>query len=209
MLVELGDLLRAQDATPGACARYNEAIALESELGQKGGAAEARLHLAAALLDARRAGEAETHARQAAQSFREEGRRDEEALAQALLASASVERPADARAALEHALGLVRRSQNVELRLSTGLWAARVDARLGRVAAARSRLVALLAESERLGLVPAELEARLDLGELELRSDAAAGQGRLRALAASARARGFTAIARRAESAAAAHAARP
>ena len=94
------------------------------------------------------------------------------------------------------------KSQNLLVRLSVAVTAARVDAALRKRDAARTSLEATLSEATKTGLRVTEFEARLALGELEMAgSNPAAGRARLAALEKEAADRSFGLISRKAAAA--------
>ena len=186
-----GDLREARQ-------RYEEALAIRNEIGEKGTTAESRLALATVSLEEGRPAEAEGPAGEAAEQFREQKDADNEALALAILARSLLaqNKPSEAQQGIARAPGV----GSAYPRLSMAIVAARVDAASGKPAAAFESLKTTLAKATNTGMLGLQFEARLALGEIEMKSgDRAAGQARLEALEREAAARGYGLIARKAK----------
>ncbi|HEV8628736.1 MAG TPA: protein kinase [Thermoanaerobaculia bacterium] len=196
VLAEQGDLAAARNL-------QEEALALREEIGEQGGIADSRLIVAQLALAARQPAVARDRMTGVAEELRREGRADDEALAQAVLAEAlfATGEPGAGETALRRALALAARSSTLELRLLALVPAARLRAlrepgRCAEAAVARRDLEEAVSAADGAGHVPLLLAARLALGEVEISCGAAAkGRPRLLALAAAARQRGFTRIA--------------
>ena len=195
-LFGLGEVLAREGKTEDARKRHEEALALRTELGEKGTAAESRLALAFVLIDAGDAVRASDLARAAAQGLGEQGATGGEALALAVSALASHARGDDyaTREAIDRALGLLEKDQDLRARLTTELAAARLGRNV-RGQAPRATLRDVAAQATRAGLLELRLEADLALAETET---GAGRQARLAAVEQEARTLGYGAIARRA-----------
>ena len=103
------------------------------------------------------------------------------------------------------AVPLVAKLQNPRPRLEITITAARVAAALGGSGETKRTLEGALAESEKMGFVPYQFEARFAIAEAQMRVGKS-GQGRfqLNALAKDATDKGFLLMARNAHAAAAA-----
>jgi Tfp pilus assembly protein PilF len=211
VLRALGTALHVRGEAAEARRRFESVRQLRKKDDTRG-LAEDNLDLAWLALEEGRASEAETSARQAADSLRTAHLSDDEAEAQVLLCRALLEggNLSAAQAAAARAQALVAESDRLPLRLSVGLVAARVHARAGQVAEAASEARAVSAQAEKAGLGRLRWEAALTLGEVEIAAGRpSAGQDRLAALEREAATRGFGLFARRASALSKAPAARP
>jgi ATP/maltotriose-dependent transcriptional regulator MalT len=185
----------------GARRKYEEALALRNALGEKGGAAESSLAIAAVSLEEGKLGEAESSARKAAEEFHQEKQVADEASAQIVLARVLLAHgdPMAAKEAIDRALQLARASQNRGIQLLTKITVARITVALGKPADAARSLQDTQGEAAKFGFGRYELESRLELGEIEMKSGmVVAGRTHLRALEKNARAKSFLLIARKA-----------
>jgi tetratricopeptide (TPR) repeat protein/TolB-like protein len=178
------------------------ALAVRETLGEKLLVAESRVALANLALEEGRPAQAEALAREALQQFQGEKSRDDEALAEAVIARAlhAQGKVAESRESLTRAVQLAGKSQAQSVRLSVAILDARLRAAAGGGAADRASkaLEGVLAEAKRAGLTALQLEVRLALAEVGLsagRPDAAATLAALEKEAAS---RGFGLVARKA-----------
>ncbi len=197
----LGEVLSAEGDLSGARKTHEEALAIRNELGEKGSAAASLLDLAALSIEENRPADAGAPARKAAKEFRAEKQAVTEAFAHEVLARALLAqgRLAEAKKTISRATTLPKNGQNLALRLSVAITAARVRAATGKSAEPRKSLESTLAEAKKYGYLGYQLEARLALGEIEMKSgNAAAGRTRLAALEKEATAKGFGLIARKA-----------
>ena len=196
----LAAALLARGETAEARRRFEGARQLRSKDDARG-LAEDNLALAWLALEEGRAAEAETSARQVAESARANRLLEPEAEALLLVSRASLEsgNVPGAQATAARAQTLLAESERLPLRLSAALVNARVHARLGQVAEAASEARAVLAQAEKAGLARLRLEAALRLGEVEIAAGRpSAGIERLSALEREAAAKGLGLIARRA-----------
>jgi tetratricopeptide (TPR) repeat protein len=189
----MGHLEQAQEAA-------QEAMAIQSKLGENETRAATALSLADVLIESGRAEEAVPLVREASTQFQKSRETGNEALAQGSLVRAllTLGRNGEAQQAATRARTLLRGAE-----LNEGLAAesacARADAASGRGAEARKEVEAILQKAVRIGWVNFQFDARLALAEIDLGSvDAARGRTELRALARDADAKGFGRIAQRA-----------
>jgi tetratricopeptide (TPR) repeat protein/TolB-like protein len=202
-----GDLLSWEGKLDQAKDKYQEALAIQNEMGAQLDAAQTRVSMAQLLIETGHPGEAEAAVKEAREIIRKEKLVGGETLADAVLVQALVaqEELADAAHELDAATPLGAKVQSEGARLQLAIVAASVRALsaapVDRAAAGRS-LEATLAEATRLGFVPYQYQARLALAEIELKAGhSAAGRARLVALEKDARAKGFLLIAQKAAAA--------
>jgi tetratricopeptide (TPR) repeat protein/TolB-like protein len=203
-LFGLGHVLREEGDVADARRRYEEALALRDELGEKGVAAGIRLALADLSLEDGHATQAEAAARQVAADAEKSGQADPGAEAHALIARCLLGqgKPAEALQAIERAAQLSAKTQNIAVRRTVALSAARVRAAAGAPTAGLVRgLEEAQAAAAKAGLFGPQLHIRLALGEVLLRSGHAAGRARIEALEKDARDKGFLLVARKAAAA--------
>ena len=204
-LRRLGDILVAKGDLRVARDRIDEALAMQSQNGERLAAAETRLSLAALTLAEGRSAEAEAMAREAEEVLRAESAADGAALAQILLADCLLAqgKAGEAERELEKARGVAAEtgSQQVAFRVATV--GGRLSVRKGKGAEADSALAALAAaaaNAQKAGRIGQRFEALLALHEAELElGKTTAGRAGLTALARDASAKGFGLIARKAE----------
>jgi len=200
----LGQVLAAEGDLVGARQKHDQALAIRTALGDKIGAAESDVALAGLSIEQGRPREAVAPLRAAAEVFRTEQATEKEGAAYSFLAGALLAqgRTAESVEVAGRARTLWTKGQNAHLRLSAAVMQARVRAANGSAVEALSGLVSALAEAAELGLVGAQLEARLAQGEIELGAGRAeSGRARLATLEQEARAKGFGLVARKAASA--------
>ncbi len=187
--LEQGDLAAAEQAAAESRAAASELTPGESAL--------LRCRL---LLESSQLGPAVDAATVVARDLRAEARRDDEAQALALLATArlALRDLTTAREMIDRALAAAGDTRNPRLKLSLELVAGRVQAAGGDPGGARRRIETALREATENGFALLELEARLALGELELSAGAAGARERLEALAAGAAERGLGLVASKA-----------
>ena len=140
----------------------------------------------------------------AAAAFADEDAKEKKAAVAAVLALALLGqgKTAEASEVAAGASALATSGQNAHLRLAAAVAGARVGAANGEAKEALQCLNTALADATRLGLVGAQLEARLALGQIELDAGRTeSGRARLGALESDARSRGFALVARKAASA--------
>jgi tetratricopeptide (TPR) repeat protein/TolB-like protein len=203
-LFGLGQVLAAQDDLTGARGRHEQALAIRSDLGNKIGIAESNVALASLSIEEGQPAKAMAPASAAAAAFADEDAKEKKAAAAAVLALALLGKgkTAEASEAAAEASALATSGQNAHLRLAAAVAGARVGAANEKAKEALQCLNTALADATRLGLVGAQLEARLALGEIEVGAgEARSGRHRLVVLEQEARARGFALVARKAAAA--------
>jgi tetratricopeptide (TPR) repeat protein len=177
---------------------YEEALRIRNEVGEKWTEQETRLGLAELALNERGFAEAEMLTRQALKESEIEKLRDDQIAAHAILAEVlfAQRKQVSARGELRTASRMAPTSQNLGVRLMTGIVAARAQFNSGHSAQASHNLLAVLAEAHRQELARYEYEARLTLGEIELEGgQIQAGRSRLEDLENEAKSKGFGLIA--------------
>ena len=179
--------------------RLETALAQQLELEDTPAVARTRKILARVALEDGRFPEAEALAQEARKVFAGSGLFDEQALSDALLAWARLERwgPGVAQEAFGQAQQRAAVSENFELRTVVTLLAVRLLAAGGRPAEGVSQLEALLATARARGHAVLEMDVRLLQGELELGTgkDLTAARARLAALKREARDRRYGLVA--------------
>jgi len=196
----LGEVLARQGNLAEALRRHTEALTARDSLGEKGNAAESRLALAGWRLEQGDAELADSLAGQAALELGRQGATDAQAAALAVAAQAAKARGDDsrARATMEQAKTLLVHGEDLGVRLSVAVRAARLAAATGHRAEAVTALRAVHEEAERSGLVELRLQAELTLAEVATaEGHTPEARTRFAALAAEARAKGYGLIARK------------
>jgi serine/threonine protein kinase/tetratricopeptide (TPR) repeat protein/TolB-like protein len=200
-----GDLAEARKAYAAALSAFQDA-------GAKKKATEAQVSLARVTVEDGHPGDAEAPLRQAITDFNAEKDVPNEviaraALARALLATGNALVYVEAQKEVSTAVPLVAKLQNPRPRLEITITAARVAAALGGSGETKRTLEGALADSEKLGIVPLQFEARFAIAEAQMKVGKS-GQGRfqLNALAKDATDKGFLLMARNAHTAASASA---
>jgi tetratricopeptide (TPR) repeat protein len=203
VLHSLGTLEADQADASTARKRFEEALALREELGEKVPAAETRMAIAQLSVEAGKAADAEAPIRRAIEVFKAEKVFRLEALAMAHLAELYVDlgRLPEAESTVAAMKALAEKDTNVEDRASFSHAEARVLAAKGRVADAVRLLRSSIGELRKKKSVRDELENRLLLGQIETRSGDAAGSRRLDEVRKDAERQGLVALARRAAAA--------
>jgi serine/threonine protein kinase/tetratricopeptide (TPR) repeat protein len=205
----IGSLLLKEGDFVGARKALEQSLSMRTKAGDKVTIAESQLQLADLSLEEGRAlSEVETAIRQAIDEFQKEKTRDDEAAAWAILARALLaEQKFDgAKHAAEQALSLSEKNNNVEIRMTNKIVAARVEALSGAPAtesvarkAAAKDLASIISEAQRRGYMGVELEARLAAGEVEMKAgQRALAEVRLTALEKNARSKDFGLVAQKA-----------
>ncbi len=106
---------------------------------------------------------------------------------------------ADASRAIDAARAALRQvPKDREAHLIFGITEARIQSAMGKTAAARGSLEAVLADTGKSNFIPYQLEARLAMCEVEAKSDPASARAHAKALAHDAKSKGFGLIARKA-----------
>ncbi len=204
-LESFADLLVTKAKLSEARTKYEQALAIHTEVGSAGCVPCVRLRLAALSLEEVRPAEAEKDAREAMEAFRKQKSASQEGnahtlLARALLMAGSIE---EATTEIDQASALQKKSRSFGEHFDIGIVSARILAQNHDPAEAEKQLNLLLDESTRDGLVSYQFEIRLALGEIEMKSGkTASGVPRLKSLERDATAKGFLLIAHKAKAAA-------
>jgi eukaryotic-like serine/threonine-protein kinase len=207
-LYDLADTMQVQGDLIGATARHQEALGIAEKLGEKTTIAQNRLALATLYAEQEHPSDAETAARQAAEQFQSENRKDEEASAFRVLAELHLDQGKleEAKKDMEHVTSITDKSTDKSLRLFAAITSARLQAASGNPQQALNSLQATFVSARTSGFAEAQLETRLAIGQLEMKSGrAVSGRSRLRGLERDAKAKGFLLIARKAAAAAREH----
>jgi tetratricopeptide (TPR) repeat protein len=182
---------------------FDEALAMQQQLGETGSVAETRLALAELACNSGRPGEAEPLAQDAMKVFEAQNEPDAEIVAATLLSRSLLEqgKVKDAAASLEVPLKRAEKSSDVTTRLSLMLAHANVLAAGNERALAERAARRVLAEAPK-DMFRLRLEASLTLGEIQIKEKhAAQGRQRLEEVSRLAREKGFDLIARKASAA--------
>jgi len=180
---------------------YEQALAIDKEIGYSQESAEIGLALAELDIEEGRGAEAEALIRDAVKVFRAAKLSVDEITAHTMLARSllAIGKKSDALKELESSRSLAAKTQNRLVALDFAITEARVLAALGRAAEANKVLTPALADARARGLVRYEFEARLAAAEIELKSDATAEAVKnLRAIEKDAAAKGYVLVARKA-----------
>src|SRR5262249_5374441 len=147
----LGDLLLVQGDLIGARKNVEEALAIRTQLRQKGNIARTEASLATVAIEEGRPSEAELLAQKAVAEFQAQHAAEAEAEASAILAKAFLaqDEPRKAREAIGRALELARKTQTRAQRVSAEIVSAQVRALLGDPKEARESLKASVAEAKK------------------------------------------------------------
>jgi DNA-binding winged helix-turn-helix (wHTH) protein/tetratricopeptide (TPR) repeat protein len=208
-MLELGEILKAEDNLRDARQQFEETLAIRENMGAMGLAAESRMALAELDMEEKHPEQAEPLIRSAIAELENEKGDPALSTAYVLLSRASLMqgKADDARRAIEQGIQFSHTSSDPALTLSAAVQRARVEmAALGRnspgsAAAIARELHPAVATARRLGYYSLECEARLLLGELEVKTNPAAGRAQLSALAAEAHNHGLELLARHAQEA--------
>jgi ATP/maltotriose-dependent transcriptional regulator MalT len=199
-LAALGDVSLAEGDLPLAGKRYQQALQIQTQLGQKGSVAAVQVAQAILALEQNLNSQAELLARGAVQEFQQEKSPSQEAgardvLAQALLAERRVE---DAAAEIAAAGSLA--ANDPPTLFSRSITEARVLAAKGNATEAVRKLQGTSQRARETGLVPYHLQARLAIGQIQMASgDAGQGRGTLELLSREAQQLHYSLIARKAD----------
>jgi tetratricopeptide (TPR) repeat protein len=188
-----------EDRLPDARARFEEALKIRTELGEKAAAEQSSLDLARLSYEEGDVAAALTRARAAADAFRKQSLDDDEAsaLSVAVRAAARLGKKDDAAAALDQARRAAAHSQNDGVRRDLVLAGAAVQAARGQIEPARQALLDAARRAGANGLETFALDARLSALEIALSAGrGAAVSAEADALEKDARAKGFSRIAR-------------
>jgi tetratricopeptide (TPR) repeat protein len=167
-LMQLGDVLLAENDLKEASKYYQEALDLRTQLGEKGTIAATNVSRAALSLEENRAPAAEALAQQASEEFRTENSPGQElaardVLAQALLAQGKVK---DASTEVNQAAQLT--VTDLSTQLSFEITRGRVSARAGNPADGLAKIVAAGERAKQIGMIPYALQARLAAAEIQI-----------------------------------------
>jgi len=143
---------------------------MRTELRDENNTAWSRLQLASIAIEQQRAGDAERLARDAVSAFERLKGVESGAVANAWLSAALLEqgKTGDAATAAERAVALARSSASRGPRFEATIARARVLGATGKVPDAVTQLEATIAEANKYGYLPYELQARLVLGRIEV-----------------------------------------
>jgi tetratricopeptide (TPR) repeat protein len=181
--------------------RYEEALALRNQAGEKQSAAETRVSLAKLAIEEGHYSDAETSARSSQQQFHQEQQADDELSASIVLIDSLLAqgKQGEAQKEMEAALALGKQSQNRFLRLQFELASGRVLLRSEHPEAARPFLKGVNRDAQRYGFAGVEFETELASAELaDKTKHGPQSQIELHALQKSATSKGFGLIARKA-----------
>jgi eukaryotic-like serine/threonine-protein kinase len=199
-LAALGDIALAEDDLTLAGKRYQGALEIHTQLGEKGSIAGTQVSLAALALEQNRSVQSESLARQAIQEFQIEKVPSQEAaardvLAQALLAEHKLDE-ASAEAAAAAALG----ATDPLTSLSLAITQARVSAgKGGGSAGAVQQLLAVSQRARAIGLILYQLQARLAIGEIQTAGGLEGARAGLESLSRDAKRLNYKLISRKAD----------
>ncbi len=197
----LGDTLTAQGDLAGARQQYEQALVLVKELNDEDFVAQINLSLAVIALAEKRYAEGETLARQAVAGFEKSNSAGNIAWSEAILARNLLEAGnlTDAQNAAAKAATLSLSIIGQTPRYEVALAEARVKAKSGKPAEARSELDAALSSAHKFGYRLYEYQIRLAQGEIEMGRNSTSARARLTALETDARAQGALLVAHQAQ----------
>jgi len=198
-LASIGIVQVAQARLTEARKTYEEALALLESVGEKQGIARVHNFIGSLNLHEGRSADAQKLLRQAATEFQALKAADEQAATLAVLSRALLAegKSQEAEKTIQEALRLVAPTRNPQWHLEVGIAAGRVEAAMGKRAAAATRLRKIRDDAK--GFLAAELDADLALGEVEIASgQTAQGRARLESVERQARSKGFLLIANQA-----------
>ncbi len=198
VLSGMGDVALDRGDLSLARKRYEEALALRSQAGEKQTTAESRVSLAKLAVEEGHATDAEKLARACKQQFEQEQQRDDELNASLVIVETLLAQGKQGEAQKEvdaaHLLGTA--TQNRFLRLQFELASGRVVLASGHPDASRALFQRVAADAHRYGFVGIEFANELALAELANKTKhGAQAQRQLHALQTSATSRGFGLIA--------------
>jgi tetratricopeptide (TPR) repeat protein len=192
-----GDISMAHADLALARRKYEEALALNKKLGQRGDQAVTQVSLARVSMEEGHAVDAFSMLREAIEGLRSQGQTDDLIDAQILLVEDLLEQDklSEASKQVEETGRLAARSESPGRKIQFNIVSANLTARLGRPAQAEEKLESALEDATKRHLVNAQFEIRLALGNIEINSGRiAAGRARLDVLAGDANAKGFRLI---------------
>jgi tetratricopeptide (TPR) repeat protein len=184
----------------GARTSYEEALQRFTRLNDQRGVASSRLYLAKLSLEEGDGPEAEKLARQAAEAFRSQTTRDDEASARETLARALLAQGKQAQALEEVNAGQALSPRDFVVRASVAMAAARIAARSGGLSQGQEMVESCLRDADHLRLAGVQLELRLAQAEIEKESDSSVARAHLQSLEREARDLGYLLIANKARS---------
>ena len=193
----IGDTLYYSGDLAAARRQYEQAIALCKEIGDEDFPAQVTVQLATMDLFEKRYSDAETLARQSADRFEKSSSWGNAAWSHAIVAR-SLLRQGRLKEAQDEAAKAVKFSQQTPgqaQRYEAALADARVKAKSGNAAGARSELASTLASTQKFGYRTYEFMTRLAMAEIEAESGAAAAGIHLSSLEKDARAQGIGLVA--------------
>jgi len=197
----LGDALTAQGNLATARQQYEQALALVKELNDEDFTAQINVSLAVIALAEKRYTDGESLARQAVAGFEKSNSAGNIAWSQAILARNLLAVPnlTAAQAAADKAIALSRSVAGLTPSYEAVLADARVKAKSGKTAEARSELDAALTSAYKFGYRLYEFQIRLAQGEIDLWSGSPSARTHLAVLEKDARAQGAMLVASQAE----------
>jgi serine/threonine protein kinase/tetratricopeptide (TPR) repeat protein len=197
----LGDALTAQGNLATARQQYEQALALVKELNDEDFTAQINVSLAVIALAEKRYTDGESLARQAVAGFEKSNSAGNIAWSQAILARNLLGVPnlTAAQAAADKAITLSRSVAGLTPSYEAVLADARVKAKSGKTAEARSELDAALSSAHKFGYRLYEFQIRLAQGEFDLWSGSPSARTHLATLEKDARAQGAMLVASQAE----------
>lgn len=193
----IGDTLFYGGDLAGARKRYEDAIALCKSIGDEDFAGQVTIQTAALDLFEKRYAEGETSAAQSAEHFEKANSWGNAAWAQAVLARILLRegKLKEAQAAAAKSIKMSQLTPGQSQRYEAALADARVKAKMGNMAGARSELAATLASTQKFGYRIYEFMTRLAIVELEADSGAASAGVHISNLEKDARAHGVGLVA--------------
>ena len=195
----LADVLFARGNLAGARKNLEQSLVISTSQNVPAASAVSKTGLAVVDLEEGKFADAEKLAREAAEIFAQQKMLDNEAGARDALTRALLEenRVPEARVELDPALKLSAR--DLPTRLSLVVTDARLKAREGKSAEARSQLAGILREAEKMKLADSSLEIRLAQSELEFTTNPGLAQEQLHAVVREAREKGYLRLAAQAQ----------
>jgi ATP/maltotriose-dependent transcriptional regulator MalT len=168
VLSGMGDVALDRGDLALARTRYEEALALRSQAGEKQNAAESRVSLAKVTLEEGHASEAEAPVRACIEEFKKEQQADDELSARTVLIDALLAqaKQREAQQEMEAAQRLGKESQNRFLCLHFELASGRVLMKSAHPEAAPPFLTGLNRDAQRYRFAGLEFESKLALAEL-------------------------------------------
>src|ERR1035438_7487105 len=197
-----GDLSLEEDRLAQAAQQYEQALAMQAEVGNTEAVAGIRLDLGIVAIEQGDPKRAESVAREALELARKDRNAESESSAEMVLANALLAqgRYSEAAKEIENARSIWRKEHP---QFDVLILQARIDAALNKTEQGEKSLNDVIAAATKTGQVRYVFMARLALGECEMKSgNATEGKARLTALQKDAKAKGFNLVARKAGAAA-------